>query len=80
MFIVKNGIIEITALIENHELVIERLYRGSIINHRAFLLADISDINGRCAETMTIFYLTFDQIKSIRMRNANLNMEIQKIE
>jgi hypothetical protein len=60
--------------------VIERLYRGSIINHRSFLLADVSDINGKCAETMTIFYLTFDDIKKIRMKNSKLNLEILKVE
>lgn len=60
MFIVKNGIVEITCPIEGQDLVIERLYRGSIINHRSFLIADRSDISCKCAQTMTLFYLTYD--------------------
>lgn len=30
------------------EFVIERLYRGSIINHRAFIIEDEIDVNARC--------------------------------
>ncbi|CDW83695.1 cyclic nucleotide-binding protein [Stylonychia lemnae] len=80
MFVVKNGIVEISCQIENQELVIERLYRGSIINHRSFLVADKSDISCKCAQTMTLFYLTFDQIKRLRMKNSKLNQEILAIE
>jgi hypothetical protein len=80
MFLIKNGIAEISCKIENQDLTIERLYRGSIINHRSFLIADKSDISCRCSQTMTLFYMTFDQIKRIRMKNAMLNMEISKIE
>jgi CRP-like cAMP-binding protein len=60
MFLIKSGIVEITCKVEAHDLVIERLYRGSIINHRSFLLADVIDINARCASTVTLFYLTYD--------------------
>lgn len=70
MFIVKNGICEIACSIEGQELVIERLYRGSIINHRSFVVADKSDISCKCAQTMTLFYLTFDQISKLRMKSS----------
>lgn len=72
----KNGILEIMVQIEGQPLVIERLYRGSIVNHRSFLIADKSDIDCKCAQTMTVFYLTYDQIKKIRMKSAKLNLEI----
>ena len=49
VFIIKNGIVEILCKVEIYELVIERLYRGSVINHRSFLIADTSDITGICA-------------------------------
>lgn len=60
MFILKSGIVEITCKVEDQDLVIERLYRGSIINHRSFLIADTSDISARCASTVTLFYMTYD--------------------
>ena len=58
MFLIKNGLVEILVSIDGHDLVIERLFRGSIINHRSFLMADIADVSGRCGTAVTLFYLT----------------------
>lgn len=73
MFIVKNGICEISVQIENQNFTIERLYRGSVINHRSFLIADTSDISCKCSQTMTLFYLTYNQIKRLRMKSSKLD-------
>lgn len=73
MFLIKNGVIEIITNIDGHDLVIERLYRGSIINYRSFLLEDISDVTGRCATAVTLFYLTNDTLQKIRMKSAKLH-------
>jgi len=51
VFIVKSGIVEILVRVEGYELAVERLYRGSIINHNAFLIGDICDISARCIDT-----------------------------
>ena len=80
MFLVKNGIIEITVKVEGQDLAIERLYRGSMINQRSFLIADVSDITGKCFETLTLFYLSYEQMQRIRMKSSRLNLEISKIE
>lgn len=37
--------------------VIERLYRGSVINHRSFITEDKIDVNARCQMPVTIFYI-----------------------
>ena len=60
MFIVQNGVVEVTTEIDGIEFVIERLYRGSVINHRSFLLADNIDSGAKCATPVTLLYLTFD--------------------
>ena len=59
LFIVKSGIIEVTVMIEGSSLAIERLYRGSVINHNAFLIDDICDVSGHCIDTLTLFYMTY---------------------
>jgi len=51
MYIVKNGIIEISIQIDGYNLALERLYRGSILNPRAFVVGDISDIKAKCCQT-----------------------------
>ena len=50
MYIIQNGMIEINTLMDNSvTFVLERLYRGSVINHRSFLLEDGIDLGARCA-------------------------------
>eukprot|EP00347_Sterkiella_histriomuscorum_P000014 403377514 len=79
MFIIKNGIVEITVKVDGVQLQIERLYRGSILNHRAFLVGDVSDIKASCTQTQTLFFLTYDQFQKLCMKNANLEQEIKAI-
>jgi hypothetical protein len=40
MYVVKSGIVEITIKVEGFNMAVERLYRGSVFNHRSFLLND----------------------------------------
>ncbi len=64
---------------EGFEIAVERLYRGSIINPNAYLIGDICDISGRCVDTQTIFFLTFEQINRIRMKHPELSVAIDKL-
>lgn len=80
IFIVKSGIIEVTVTIEGSSLAIERLYRGSIINHNAFLIDDICDVSGHCIDTLTLFYMTYMEIDKIRMKHPDLSVEIEKVQ
>ena len=40
MFIIQSGLVEIITEVDGVEFVIERLARGSVINHNSFLLHD----------------------------------------
>jgi hypothetical protein len=80
MYIVKNGVLEIYVSVDHVTMCVERLYRGSIMNHRAFLVGDRSDIKAKCAQTQTLFFLTFDQMKKLCMKNSKLDQEILKIK
>jgi CRP-like cAMP-binding protein len=73
LFIVKSGILEVLVNVEGFEIAIERLYRGSIVNHNAFLIGDICDISGRCIDTQTIFLFTYEKINQIRMKHPELS-------
>lgn len=48
LYIVKNGIVEITVKVDGVKLLVEKLYRGSIMNHRSFLVGDVSDVQASC--------------------------------
>ncbi len=42
MYVLKSGIVEITVKVEGFNMAVERLYRGSVFNHRSFLLNDFT--------------------------------------
>lgn len=62
------------------DFVIERLYRGSIINHRSFLIEDNIDVIAKCATQVSLFYLDFDDIKKLRYQSIVLDTNIHEIE
>jgi CRP-like cAMP-binding protein len=73
MFIIQSGFIEVTHVAEGEPFIIEKLYRGSIINHRSFLLNDDNDTDGKCGSTVSLFALDYTDIEGIRKKNAELD-------
>lgn len=50
--------IEIYTTMDNgSEFSIERLFRGSVINHHSFLIEDKIDVNARCKTPSTLFFI-----------------------
>ena len=80
MFVVKSGIVEITVKIEGFNMAVERLYRGSVFNHKSFLLADLTATTALCTQSMTLFYLTSEQMRKLSTKNAMLFQQIQLIK
>ena len=81
MFILQNGIVEIlTSMDKGVDFVIERLFRGAVINHRSFLLNDQIDVSARCVTPVSLFYLDVDDLQAVREKDPNLDREIQRIE
>jgi len=80
MFIIQNGVVEIEHQVEGETFVIEKLTRGCILNYRSFLLADENDCNARCATTVTVYALEFDDFDNIRQSNEDLDAEVKKSE
>lgn len=62
------------------EFVIERLYRGSVINHRSFITDDKIDVNARCYMPVTLFYIQWDKMKEIKCSCSILSKHIDAIE
>ena len=62
------------------EFVIERLYRGSVINHRSFITEDRIDVNARCQMPVTLYYLRWGDMLQIKESCAQLAENIDTIE
>lgn len=72
--------VEIEHTVEGESFVIEKLTRGCILNHRSFLLEDENDCNARCATTVTVYALEFEDFDAIRHNSDELDAEVLKIE
>ena len=53
MWIIEKGYCEVYTKCEGTEIVLERLYTGSVINYRAFFMRDSMDVSIRSGEGTT---------------------------
>ena len=70
MYVIQSGMVEIVHTMDKgkEEFVIERLYRGSVINHNSFLMSDGIDTDAKCKTTVTVFYIEIDVINAMRYK------------
>ena len=62
------------------EFVIERLYRGSVLNHRSFLLRDKIAVFARCTTPVSLYFLSLDKFYEIRSKYLDFHFEIKRLE
>jgi len=60
--IVQDGIIDVFTFFEGKEFIIERLMRGSLMNHRSFFLEEHAVVFARAAKTSIVLEISIDDI------------------
>ena len=83
MFVIQDGIVEVACKYApriDEEFVIERLGRGSIINHRSFMLEDDADTDFRCLTSVSCFELSADKIKEIKNKREDMRTAYRAVE
>jgi CRP-like cAMP-binding protein len=59
MFVIQSGEVEIVHYLENdgikEKFIIEKLFRGSVINHNSFLMKDGIDTDAICKTSVSVF-------------------------
>jgi CRP-like cAMP-binding protein len=61
-YLIQSGVVDIqTTYAKNSAspFIIERLIRGSVINHRSFIVKDEIDTDYRCKDRVSVFCLKF---------------------
>ena len=69
MYVIQSGLVEVVHNMDvksKKEFVIERLYRGSVINHNSFLMNDGIDTDAKCKTIVSVFYIHIDTINFLR--------------
>jgi len=65
LMLINKGVVDVYTTLEGNEFVLDRLYPGSVINHRAFIMEDLMSVNLRCHENCLILEQTFDDFKAM---------------
>ena len=75
MYVIQSGLVEIVHTMDkgNEEFVIDRQYRGSVINHNSFLMNDGIDTDAKCKTTVTVYFIEIDIINNMRYKYSELD-------
>ena len=65
VYFIETGEIEVYTKFEQNEFILEQLYKGSAINHRAFFMQDYSYVNFRCLTDAKLLTLTHEKMKQL---------------
>ena len=80
IYIVEQGIVEVSVMISGKPIVLERLFRGSVINFKTIFRAAQSQVTMTFAVESVIKKLSTDAIKYLRDKNSKIDRIINKFE
>ena len=58
---------------KDEEFVIERLYRGSVVNHNSFLMNDDIDTDAKCMSAVNVYVMSLATVTNLRNRHFDLD-------
>lgn len=71
VFFVAEGQVELYTYFEGHEFVIEKLNRGSALNHRAFFMEDDMQVDVKFAKKTLLLELTQAKFEKVKKKNQD---------
>jgi CRP-like cAMP-binding protein len=81
MYLIQSGEVEIVTKFGNgKEFIIEKLFRGSIINHNSFLMDDGIDTDAVCRKPVTLYYIEIETVNRLRKKHPDLDEKLLKHE
>jgi CRP-like cAMP-binding protein len=83
MYVIQSGLVEIVQYFDkehSQEFVIERLYRGSVINPYSFLMNDGIDTDAKCKSPVGVYYIHLETVKRMRQKHYELDKALERKE
>ena len=65
--------IEVSTTFEGHEFVIDRLFRGSVINYRTFFMEEGAAVTLKFGKASVLQVLPYEVLKRINEKHSDLN-------
>jgi CRP-like cAMP-binding protein len=78
LWIIVDGCIEVTTEFDDHKFKLARLYRGSAINYRMWVMDDNSHVFLSCQGNVVIYKLTLDKMTELTKRHKELEEKFLK--
>lgn len=76
LILIQSGIVELSVTYDKRRkyesFIIERLTTGAILNHQAFIVKDTSDTYFVCRTPVSCFELSYDRMKKVMEKRADL--------
>ena len=77
MYVIQSGLVEIVHKMDNgQEFVIEKLYRGSVVNQNSFLMSDGIDTDAICRTAVSYYYIDINKVKQLRAKSRELEDQL----
>lgn len=82
LFLIQSGHVDIMTTYDAKQLpfIIERLERGSIINHRSFMVEDDIDTDYLCKDKVSVFVLSTQLVLNVMKSRRDLSKVFESVE
>jgi CRP-like cAMP-binding protein len=82
LYLIQSGHVDIMTTYDAKQLpfIIERLERGSIINHRSFMVEDEIDTDYLCKDKVSVFVLSTQMVSEVMTRRSDLSKVFSNVE
>ena len=80
MFIVLNGTIELYTYLDGHEFILERLWRGSVMNYRTFFQEYEAQVYTRCLTKVILLELSYEKRVALTKFHEEMEKKFLKFE
>ena len=65
--IISDGILEVLTTFESNDFIMDKLGRGTVLNHRNFFKKETIEVTYRCANDCTIYSLDAESLEEIML-------------
>lgn len=72
LFFLQEGQIDIYTFFEEHEFVIEKLYKGSVINYRTFFMEEDGQVYFKFSKNSIVLELDYREMNNIAIKHPDL--------
>ena len=77
LLLIEYGVIEIFTYFEGNEFILERLYRGTVLNHRNIFMEDNNYVYAKCRTDVNILCLHLDKLNELKMKLTSAEIKRQ---